>query len=104
GMAVGQLGFLFLVKLVPSLADVGIGFLFFLITRQLAGQRAGLLAAALYLFNPAPILVSGLWGQWDAVSAFAMVGGIWLILSGRPAWALPALTYASLVKPQLALL
>ena len=69
GMAVGQLGFLYLVKLVPSLADVGIGLLFYLIACQLAGLRVGLIAAALYLFNPAPILVSGLVGPVLASAA-----------------------------------
>ncbi len=95
--------FFTLLKLVPTLADLGIGLMLYLIARKLRGPRAGLLAAGAYLLNPASIFLSGIWGQWDSVSAFAMVAAIWAILAS-PAWALPILTYACLVKPQMALL
>ena len=97
-------GFVFLLKLVPSLADVGIGLLLFAIARRLAGPRAGLLAAAGWLFNPASIFLSVSWGQWDSISACVTLLAIWLALRGNPVWALPALTYACLIKPQLGVL
>ncbi|HEU5422611.1 MAG TPA: hypothetical protein VFU72_03640 [Nitrolancea sp.] len=103
-MDVQGAGFLFLLKLVPALADAGVGAMLFVIARQLAGARAGLLAAAGYVFNPAVIFLSATWGQWDAVSAFVMTVALWLLLRGDLAWALPVLSYATLIKPQIALL
>lgn len=97
-------GFLVLLKLVPDLADLATAAVLYLIARHLAGPRVGLLAAALFVLDPAPMFVSAIWGQWDAVSALAMVLALWLVVHGSPEWSLPLLTYASLVKPQLALL
>ncbi|HEX3723656.1 MAG TPA: hypothetical protein VHV31_12750, partial [Nitrolancea sp.] len=97
-------GFLFLLKLVPSIADTLIGLMLFVIARNFAGPRAGLLGAALFMFNPASIFLSATWGQWDSVSAAFMLVGLWLVFRGSPEWSLPFLTYASLIKPQLALL
>jgi Gpi18-like mannosyltransferase len=103
-MAVQGFGFLFLLKLVPALADVGIGIVLYLIADRLAGPRAGLLAAGLWLLNPASIFLTATWGQWDSVSAFFMLAALWLVLRGSPEWALPVLTYATLIKPQMAAL
>ena len=97
-------GFLFLLKLVPSIADTIVGLMLFIVARSFAGARAGLLGAALFMFNPASIFLSATWGQWDSVSAAFMLLGLWLVLRGSPEWSLPFLTYASLIKPQLALL
>ncbi len=96
-------GFLFLLKLVPAVADVGIGVFLFLIGRSFGGSRTGLIAAGLFMFNPASIFLTGVWGQWDSVSAFFMLVGLWLLLRGSPEWSLPVFTYAALIKPQLGL-
>src|SRR6185437_16029309 len=45
GMNVQGFGFLFLLKLVRSLADVGIALMVFLIARSFSGARAGLVGA-----------------------------------------------------------
>jgi Gpi18-like mannosyltransferase len=103
-MAVTRFGFLFLLKLVPALADVGIGLVLFLIARLFAGPRTGLIAAACFVLNPASIFLTATWGQWDSVSAFFMVVALLFLLRGAPEWSLPFLTYASLIKPQLAAL
>ena len=60
---------LFALKMVPVIADIGIGLVLFLLGRGFAGRFAGLLAAALYLFNPAPIFIASVWGQWDSVES-----------------------------------
>jgi Gpi18-like mannosyltransferase len=91
-------------KLVPSLADIGISLVLFLIARLIAGPQAGLAAAAMYAFNPGPILLSAVWGQWDALSLLAALVALWLALRGTPEWSLPVLTYACLIKPQFILL
>ncbi|MEK6277808.1 MAG: hypothetical protein AABM29_07340 [Actinomycetota bacterium] len=92
------------VKLVPILADLAIVALLFAIGRRLAGPRAGLVAAGLYAFNPAPIFLASVWGQWDSLSAAFALLAVLLFLRGQVVGALPALTYAALVKPQLALI
>jgi hypothetical protein len=96
--------FLVLIKLVPSLADVGIGLVLYLLGRDLSGAAIGRRAAAFYLFNPAPIFLASIWGQWDAVSAFCVLLALWLTVRGRIQWALPVMAYALLIKPQFAVL
>lgn len=103
-MNVQATSFLVMLKVVPSIADAGIALISFLIARRFSGIGAGLLAAAFVMFNPALIFVSATWGQWDSVSAFFMVVGLWLLLRGDPEWSLPFFTYAALIKPQLGLL
>jgi hypothetical protein len=99
-----QPAFTFLLTLPPALADTGIGAMLFLIARRLAGPRAGLLAAAFFLLNPASIFLTAIWGQWDAVSAFFLLMALWLLVRGDVEWSLLPLTYAALIKPQMALL
>src|SRR5215210_1915922 len=93
-----------MLKAVPALADTAAAGQLFVIARRFAGPAAGLLAAALLLFNPGPIFLAGIWGQWDAVSAAVALLALWLYLRDRPEWAFPALTYAALIKPPLAAL
>jgi Gpi18-like mannosyltransferase len=94
-----QHGFLLLLKLVPCLADVGIGLALFLVARALASPRAGLWAAACYAFSPAPVFLSASWGQWDALSTMLALLALWAVVARRPGWALPLLAYAACVKP-----
>src|SRR5437588_9450188 len=62
-----------LLKLPAILADVGIAALLARLGGRWLGWRAGVAAAALYLFIPATWYDSALWGQVDAVSALAMM-------------------------------
>ncbi len=103
-MRVDALPFLLLLKLVPAIADAGIGLLLYLIGRRLASPRAGLLAASLFTFNPGSLFLTGVWGQWDSVSACAALAALWLLLRGNTEWAFPVLTYAALIKPPFAAL
>lgn len=103
-MAVGALPFLFLLKLVAALADAGLGLLLYLLGRRLGGPGAGLLAAGFFLFNPASIFLTSIWGQWDPVSTCLVLLALLLLLRGSPEWSLPVLTHAALIKPQLGLL
>jgi hypothetical protein len=95
--------FLYGTKLVPIAADAGAAFALFLIARHLAGPKAGLVAAALYGFNPGPIVVAAIWDQWDAISTCAALFSLWFFLRNRYELAAAALTYAALVKPQFAM-
>jgi hypothetical protein len=92
--------FLIVTKAIPILADAGAAFALFLLARDLAGPTAGVLAAALYAFNPGPIFVASIWDQWDSISVCALLFSVWFFLRRRFALAAAALTYASIIKPQ----
>jgi hypothetical protein len=89
-----------LLKLPAILADAGIAALLYVAGRRWLGERAGLIAAALYLLVPVSWYDSALWGQVDAVGALVMLAAVVLLAEGwsEPAAALGAL--AALVKPQ----
>jgi len=100
-MDVHQPIFAVLIKGVATLADEGISVLLYLIGRRYGGRRVGLCAAAFYAFNPAAIFLTGVWGQWDALSGLFVLLALWLLLRGTPEWSFPVLTYAALIKPPL---
>src|SRR5207253_10476228 len=56
-----------LLKMPAILADLGIAAVLYWAGRRWLGQRAGVIAAALYLFIPVTWYDSALWGQVDAV-------------------------------------
>lgn len=103
-----------LVKLPAVLADLGIGYLLYLIGTRFARPALGLAAAALYVLNPATIFISAKWGQVDAVAgSLALLAVYFLIRSDdtepeRPSWwivgAWIAFGYSLLIKPQAAVL
>jgi hypothetical protein len=91
-------------KLAPCAADLGIGLTLFLLARQMGHGSAGLVAAAIFTFNPASMFLTAIWGQWDAVATLFGLLALWLLLRGNVELSFPALAYAALVKPQYALL
>ena len=104
-----------LVKLPAIFADLGVGALLYAVVRRFAAPAVALGAAALYIFNPAVIFVSALWGQVDSVSAgFALLAIYCLLRSDdfkRPntatLWIVGgwlSIGYSLLVKPQAAVL
>ena len=102
------------VKLPAVLADLGVGALIYTIGRRFAAPAVALGAAAVYVLNPATIMISADWGQVDCVAGgFALLGGYLLLKSddrpiGTLSWAIPAawvsLAYSLLIKPQAAVL
>jgi hypothetical protein len=94
--------FPFLLKLVPTLADAGVGLMLFLLVRRFAGTSAALLAAAVFLLNPASVFLTAIWGQWDSVSFLVVLIALWALVHGDGEFAFPLLTYAVLIKPNLA--
>lgn len=92
---------LFLLKLPAAVADLLTGVLIRRMAERFTSERPSVLAAALYLFNPALIFVSAYWGQVDSVGAFLAMGALSLFIADHPlAWGI-AIT-ALLVKPQTA--
>jgi Gpi18-like mannosyltransferase len=81
--------------------DLGLGALLFHVGRSIGGRdREGLVAAGLYLLNPAVILVGPMWGQVDGMGALPMVAAIVAVARGRVALAGVLAVLAGLVKPQ----
>jgi Glycosyltransferase family 87 len=81
--------------------DIGLGALLFIVGRAVAGsRRSGLVAAALYLLNPAVVLVGPLWGQVDGMGALPMVAALVAVARGRLVAAGVLAVLAGLVKPQ----
>jgi dolichyl-phosphate-mannose-protein mannosyltransferase len=94
----------FILKLVPITADLLLAVSVLLAAQRLTTVRRSVILGSAMALNPAAIVISAVWGQWDSVSMMLVVFAIWLFLSRRMVWALPLLAYACLLKPQLGLL
>ena len=101
-----------LVKVPGILADAGVAWLLFSFARRFgngwlgswSGERIGLVAAAIYLFNPGTIFNSSVWGQVDSVGALAALGTIYLLARGWTEAAAVGAVVALLVKFQFGFL
>src|SRR5438105_5376528 len=92
-----------LLKMPAILADLGIAFILYWAARRWLGERAGLIAAALYLFIPVTWYDSALWGQVDAVGALLLIASLVLLIERRSEPAIALAILAILVKPQEAI-
>jgi len=91
---------LLILKVPPILADLAIATLLYRAGSRWFGGRAGVVAAALYLFMPVSWYDSALWGQVDAVGALLMLAAVLALTDG---WSEPAMmlaVFSVLVKPQ----
>ncbi|HVM29176.1 MAG TPA: phospholipid carrier-dependent glycosyltransferase [Candidatus Limnocylindrales bacterium] len=94
-----------LIKLPPMLADIAVGYLLCRLVRGWAGdrpdaERLGLLAAAVYVFNPVTWYDSALWGQTDAIGALVLLLAVAALVRGNSEGAAALTVLAALVKPQ----
>ncbi len=89
-----------LLKLPPMAADAAIALLLYNAGSRWFGGRAGLIAAALYLFIPVTWYDSALWGQVDAIGAMVMLAALVALADGRSETALTLSVVGVLVKPQ----
>lgn len=89
-----------IVKLVPSLFDMATGLLIYVFVRRQASFKLAIFAAALYVFNPAVIFDSAVWGQIDAMYTFFLLLALMLALKSRPILASATYAIAILTKPQ----
>ncbi len=72
--------------------------------RSRSGEAVGLLSATIYLFNPATIFNSAVWGQVDSVGTLVILGTLYALASGWTEAAALGATIALLVKFQYAFL
>lgn len=68
-------------KLIAIFSDLGVGVLIYLFARHLFPVKhwLGLVAAAAYLFNPAVIYTSSIWGQIESFPLFFLLLSFWLL-------------------------
>lgn len=101
GVALDGEALVFAIRTLSIPFDLGLGVLLFHVARSINGRdRDALLAAGLYLLNPAVVLVGPMWGQVDGMGALPMVGAIAAVARGRYALAGVLAVLAGLVKPQ----
>ncbi|HTK03287.1 MAG TPA: glycosyltransferase family 39 protein, partial [Alphaproteobacteria bacterium] len=90
-----------LYKLPAILADISTGFLIYKIIRKTKSEKLGLLGASIYIFNPAIIANSTLWGQVDSFVALFSLLAVYLLTTSY--WLSTIfLAIGTLVKPQAA--
>jgi Gpi18-like mannosyltransferase len=94
-----------LVKLPSVAADMATGVVLYLAAMQIErrlgkASRAPLLAAGLWLLNPAVIYVSSIWGQFDAVHTLWMMAALLAGIKKRWVWSGAFLGLALLTKAQ----
>ncbi len=91
-----------LTKLPAMICDVGAAYLIYLLARNRFSEKHGLICAALYVFNPAVLINSTIWGQVDAVTTFFMLLVCYFIQNKKLPFAYIAFALGFLMKPQMA--
>ena len=93
----------FAVKAISIPADIGIVLLVVPLIRRHAGSGAAVLAAGIWMLQPAPIFAGPYWGQVDAVGTVPFLAA--LLAAGARRWGLAGLlaALATMTKPQFGL-
>ena len=91
------------VKAISIPADIGIVLLIVPLVRRHAGNAAAILAAGLWMLQPAPIFAGPYWGQVDAVGTVALLAA--LLAAGARRWGVAGVLagLATMTKPQFGL-
>ncbi|NLI90961.1 MAG: DUF2029 domain-containing protein [Peptococcaceae bacterium] len=89
-----------LLKIPSILADLVTSFLIYKLARKYLALESSILLAAFYIFNPAVLVNSTLWGQVDSFFTLIVVAAVCLLAEKRTAWAAVLFTLAVLMKPQ----
>ncbi len=90
----------YLIKLLPSLFDIATTAVIFFYLRKQTKFSTSILVAILYVFNPAIIINSAVWGQFDSIYTFFLLLSITLFLSSKPKLSIVFLVISLLTKPQ----
>ena len=86
------------IRLPLVLANIATAFLILRAARRIASPNGAIVAAALFLFNPAVIFDTSYWGQADSLCALLLTLAA-VELTRRPQWAWTCLALAVLTKP-----
>lgn len=89
-----------LVKLPAIICDIIAGYVVYKIASRKTSEHLSLIISSLYLFNPATIVDSALWGQVDSVYAVLLLVMIWLITLDKLELSYFVFAVCILIKPQ----
>ena len=89
-----------LLRLTPSLCDVGAVYLLWKLGRRRLGETAAWLLAALYAVSPAVLIDSAVWGQVDGVLVLGLLLTVYFAQEDNWTAALPVFVVTALMKPQ----
>lgn len=88
-------------KLAGNTADLITGFLIYKIIKEKLTDKAGIIAAMLYIFNPGLTFNSAVWGQYDSIAILFLVLCIYYCLIKRsPILSSIFFSLACVTKPQ----
>ena len=91
---------LLLLKLPAIFCDMATVLLFYRIASKKLPQQQTVMLAGLYLFNPAIILNSSIWGQVDSVFTLAVLLMCWFLTENKMTQAYVVFGIGVLLKPQ----
>jgi 4-amino-4-deoxy-L-arabinose transferase-like glycosyltransferase len=99
-----------LVKIPGVLADAGVAWTLFAFSRRFldgrfgswSGERVGVVAVVVYLFNPGTIFDSAVWGQVDSVGTLALLATLYWLARGWTEAAAIGAVVSLLIKFQFA--
>lgn len=100
GMAWDSVASNVIVKLPSIIADMGAGYLIYRIASKHVKETGAAILSALYLFCPAVILDSAVWGQTDAVFTFCVALMCYLITERKLIPSYFVFAAGILIKPQ----
>lgn len=89
-----------ILKLPAIFADLATSYLIFSRARKHLSPTMGMFLGAFYLFNPAVLINSSLWGQVDSFFTFLLVGALILLAERKISRASVLFAAAVLMKPQ----
>ncbi len=91
--------FVFVIKLFPIISDLGLTALIYIIAKD-RGKIEALLLSACFLFCPAVVYDSRVWGQCDSLLLFFVALSIYLLLEDKITFARISYALGLLIKPQ----
>ena len=91
---------LLLMKGPAILFDVLTGYFIYKVAKKRFREQGSILCTLLYLFNPAVVMDSSIWGQVDSVFTFFIVLMCYYVSEGYLEYAFVAYGFGMLVKPQ----
>ncbi|HWP97776.1 MAG TPA: glycosyltransferase 87 family protein [Syntrophomonadaceae bacterium] len=89
-----------LLKLPSMLADIATAYLIYRLARKHLALELSLLLCAFYIFNPAVLINSTLWGQVDSFFTLLLVAAVFLLSEKKIGLSSSLFTAAVLMKPQ----
>lgn len=98
--AVGTPYATYIVKLVPSIFDLFVAGVIYLFVQKRLGFKLGVVAAALYAFNPAVIFNAAVWGQYDVIYTLFLLLSLFFALKNKPELSAASFAVGILTKPQ----